>query len=201
MVQKGVLQRIGRGTFKLGTENKYLPEVSSQMKTVYRKVKNNFPYLDLCIWNTASLNQFMIHQPGQYFTLVEVEQDAVEAIFHHLKELKSSVFLEPGEEIMENYVSDNENAYIVQTLVSEAPVMHINKVTCPTLEKILVDIFCDDTTFFAYQGSERSTIYKEAFNRYTVNQNKLFRYANRRGKKQELSAYLESLKLLAINED
>ena len=201
MVQKGILQRIGRGTFKLGKEKHFVPEISSPMKSTYRKVKKEFPFLDLCIWNTSTLNEFMVHQPVQFFTLVEVDKEATDSVFHFLKEQKSDVFLEPGEEVLENYLPEDRNAFIVQTLVSEAPVMHINGVTCPTLEKILVDLFCDTVTFSAYQGSERSTIFKEAFDRYTVNRNKLLRYANRRGKKADLSKYLESLKLLAVNKE
>lgn len=201
MVQKGVLRRIGRGTFKLGAEKRYIPDISPEMKTVYRKIEKKFPYLDLCMWNTATLNQFMLHQPGQYLTLLEAEQEATEAVFHYLKELKSAVFLEPSEEVMQNYVTGHTNAYIVQPLISEAPVMQVNKITYSTLEKILVDIYCDETTFFAYQGAERSTIFKEAFNRYTIHQNKILRYADRRGRKQDFILALESLKLLAINDD
>lgn len=141
----------------------------------------------------------MIHQPNQFFTLVEAEQEATEAVFHYIKELRLTVFWEPGEEIMDRYLPGNKDAYIVQPLVSEAPVMQVEKVPCPTLEKILVDLFCDEIIFRAYQGRERSTIFKEAFNRYTINQNKLLRYSNRRGKKQEMTAYIESNKLLAVN--
>jgi len=143
----------------------------------------------------------MIHQPYQFFTLVEVDKEATGSVFHFLKEHKSAVFLEPGEEVLENYLPENKNAHIVQALVSEAPVMNVNGVTSATLEKMLVDVFCDTVTFSAYQGSERSTIFKEAFEKYTVNRNKLLRYADRRGKKNDISTYLESLKLLAVNKE
>jgi len=201
LVQKGVLQRIGRGTFKLGTQKQYVPDISSQLKTIYQKIDKEFPFLDLCIWSTSALNEFMIHQPFRFFTLVEVDKEATSSVFHYLKDHRSAVFLEPGEEVLEYYLPEDKNAYIVHSLVSEAPVIEVKGVTCATLEKILVDIFCDPITFSAYQGSERSTIFKEAFNKYTVNRNKLLRYANRRGKKEELSKYLESFKLLATNND
>lgn len=201
MVQKGVLQRIGRGTFELGKEKHFVPEISSQMKSTYQKVEKEFPFLDLCIWDTSSLNEFMVHQPFQFFMLVEVDKEATGSVFHYLKELKSNVFLEPGIEIFENYLPENKKPYIIQPLVSEAPLQEIKDVYTITLEKVLVDIFCDPVTFSAYQGSERSTIFKEAFDRYTVNRNKLLRYANRRGKKKDISTYLESLKLLAVNKE
>ena len=145
------------------------------------------------------LNEFMVHQPFQFFTLVEVEKEATGSVFHYLKEFKSNVFHEPGTEILENYLPENQESYIIQPLVSEAPLQEIQDIHTITLEKVLADIFCDPITFSAYQGAERSTIFKEAFDKYTVNRNKLLRYANRRGKKKDISTYLESLKLLAIN--
>jgi hypothetical protein len=200
-VQQGVLQRIGRGTFKLGRERDYLPEVSPTMKSAYKKVSEKFPFVGLCIWNTSALNEFMIHQPSRFFTLIEVEKDVTSSIFHYLKEFKSAVFLEPSEEVLENYLPEDGDSYIVRSLVSEAPLTKVEGISSATIEKILVDIFCDTMLFSSYQGAERSTIFKQAFEKYTINRNTLLRYANRRGKKEELSAYLASNKLLAINDN
>ena len=40
MVQNGILQRIGRGKFNVGEEKKYIPEISSTIKTVFKVFKN-----------------------------------------------------------------------------------------------------------------------------------------------------------------
>ena len=55
----------------------------------------------------------------------------------------------------------------------------------------IIDIFCNDIIFSAYQGNEMKTIYKNAFSKYAINESKLLRYANRRGKKEELKNYLK----------
>jgi hypothetical protein len=183
----------------VGEEKDFIPEISSPMKSVYEKVHKQFPFLELCIWNTAALNEFMVHQPFQFFTLIEVDKEATNSVFHYLKEHKSVVFLQPTEEVLEHYLPEEGNFYIAQPLVSEAPLAKVNGVSTATLEKILVDIFCDTVIFSSYQGSQRSTIFKQAFSRYTINRTTLLRYANRRGKKKELSTYLESFKLLAVN--
>lgn len=157
MVQKGILQRIGRGTFKFGQEKDYIPEVPSTMKNAYKKIGEKFPFLDLCIWDTSALNEFMVHQPSRFFTLIEVEKEATNAVFHYLKESNLAVFLDPSEEVLEHYLPEDENFYIVQSLVSEAPLKEVEGVTTATVEKILVDIFCDRILFSTYQGAERST--------------------------------------------
>jgi len=70
----------------------------------------------------------------------------------------------------------------------------VSGVPMPTLEKLLVDIF-RDTDFFYLQGSEGDRIIENAFNLYTINRNRLFRYADRRKVKKELSSILESLNI------
>ncbi len=199
LVQQGILERIGRGRFVLGKQQTYLPEISAQHKRMYNKILKVFPFLEVCIWNTSILNEFMTHQPFRFFTLVETQKDALSAVFHYLKESHSAVFLDPGSEILENYLPENKMPVFVLPLVSETPLQTVDGVKVATLEKILVDLFCKPKLFNAYQGSELSNIYCGAFERYTVNLNKLLRYARRRGKQNEIQNYLNKLKLPAIN--
>ncbi len=169
------------------------------MRSVYRKVKQKFPYVNVCIWNTSILNEFMIHQPFQFFTLVEVESEAARSVFYFLKESERHVFLEPKKEMLSDYLPESGHALIVNSLVSEAPLQTIGNVVTATLEKVLVDLFCAPSLFYTYQGAELTTIFKEAFSKYTVNENRLLRYADRRGKKDKLDHYLKVNKLSAVN--
>ncbi|MDZ7772227.1 MAG: DUF6577 family protein [Balneolaceae bacterium] len=198
LVKNGALQRIGRGVFKLGQEQQFKPQITKELKSLNKRLNDNYRYLQICIWNTSILNEFSIHQAAHFLTLVEVEEEAVNSVFQFLKERKLVVFKEPDEEMLTDYLPGNKEAYIVQSLISEAPLQEVNGIQTATLEKVLVDIFCDEVTFFAYQGSERSKIFKNAFSKYTINQNTLLRYARRRGKRNELANYLEQLKLLAV---
>ena len=147
----------------------------------------------MCIWNTSSLNEFMIHQPGRFYILIEVDKEAAQSVFFYLKELKLSVFIEPTKDLFEKYLPDEKETFIVKSLVSEAPLQTINRIDSPTIEKILVDIFCDDIIFAAQQGSEMRTIFQEALAKYTVNMNRMMRYAGRRSKKESFYKYLDSI--------
>jgi hypothetical protein len=193
LVQLGVLNRIGRGKFVIGEGRLYMPEISSKIKSIHSKLIKEFPYLKICIWNTSSFNEFMIHQPGRFYILIEVEKEATQSVFFFLKENKYSVFVEPTKELIEKYIPYEKETLIVKALVSEAPVQLINKVNIPTLEKMLVDIFCDDLIFAAQQGSEMRTIFQEAIEKYVINENRMLRYANRRRKKDNFRKYLRSV--------
>ncbi|MDD2564278.1 MAG: hypothetical protein PHU27_08700 [Salinivirgaceae bacterium] len=147
----------------------------------------------MCIWSTSSFNEFMIHQPGRFYILIEVDKEATESVFFYLKEHKFSVLVEPTKEIVEKYLPDEKETLIVKSLVSEAPLQTINRINSPTIEKMLVDIFCDDILFAPQQGSEMRTIFQEALIKYTVNESRMMRYADRRRKKGTLREYLNTI--------
>ncbi len=193
LVQTGVLNRIGRGKFRAGSKRKCLPEISVKIKSISIKLKKEFPYLRICIWNTSFLNEFMIHQPGRFYILIEVEKEAMQSVFYYLKENKFPVFIDPTKDIIDKYISFEQETIIVKSLVSEAPMQDLNGINSATIEKMLVDIYCDDVIFAAQQGSEMRTIFEEAMNKYAVNKDRMLRYANRRRKKDDFRVYLSSL--------
>lgn len=193
MVQKGVLNRIGRGKFQLGKGRSYLPEISPKLKSIYSKLRKEFPYLKICIWNTSALNEFMLHQSGNFYILIEVEKEAVQSIFYFLKEANCSVFIEPTNDILDKYLPADKDSLIITSLITEAPIQTINGMNTVSLEKMLVDIFCDEIIFSAQQGKEMRTIFKEAFAKYTINENRMLRYSDRRGKKEALKEYMDSI--------
>jgi len=135
----------------------------------------------------------MIHQPGRFYILVEVDKESAESVFYYLKEHKISALIDPTKDVLEKYLPDKKETYIVMPLVSEAPLQKSEKINSPTIEKILVDIFCDDLIFAAQQGSEMRTIFREAYIKYTVNESRMMRYADRRGKKDGFSTYLDAI--------
>ena len=193
LVQSGVLSRIGRGKFTLGERKNFVPQISSGLKKLYGKLRKQFPYLQICTWHTSLINELMLHQPGRFHTLVEVEKDAMEPVFFFLKENKTNVFLDPTTDILSRYASGEKETTIVKSLVSEAPMQIVQDVQTITIEKMLVDIFCDETVFAAQQGGEMQNIFKEAYNRYTINESGMLRYADRRGKKKSFDKYLNKV--------
>ena len=193
LVQDGVISRVSRGEFTLGFGKSYFPTPSSKQILIYRKLKTEFPFLSICIWNTSVINEFMLHQPGRFYNLIEVEKEGMESLFYFLKEKNMPVYLNPNPELISRYLSDEKDPWIVKLLVTESPTQEVSGINTATLEKILVDIFCDAVLFDAQQGSEMDQIFKEAFEKYAISESKMLRYASRRRKKQELKIYLNQI--------
>lgn len=135
----------------------------------------------------------MIHQPGRFYILIEVEKEATQSVFFYLKEEKYPVFVDPTEDIFDKYLSEEKENLIVKSLVTEAPLQKIAGLNTVTIEKMLVDIFSDELIFSAQQGSEMKTIFLEALSKYSVNENRMLRYADRKRKKESFRNYLNSI--------
>jgi hypothetical protein len=192
LTKLGILHRVGRGTYSLSETHHFKPEVSRSLKLLFGIVKNQFPYLNICVWNTKLINEFMLHQPGRFYTLIEVDKDAMESVFYELKDQGRDVFLNPSEEVLSKYVISKKDPIIITSLITEAPLEEIDKVKTASLEKVLVDICSNETLFSSQKGAELTWIYETAFEKYTISEAKLLRYARRRNKKEVVEQLIKN---------
>lgn len=142
----------------------------------------------------------MLHQPGKFYTLIEVPKENIQPVFYFLSERKKNVFLDPDVETLDLYTTQHRSSIIIKPLVTEAPIQNIQNINTTSLEKMLVDLFVDTELFSALQGTERSIIFKTAFERYTINFDKMLRYADRRRKKETFKNYLKNFQITGSNE-
>ena len=194
LVKQGVLKKIGKGLYALGTEKNYNPILEAAIVKLHKKLHKKYPLVKFCLWNTKQLNEFMLHQPGRFYTLVETERELTEYVFNYLKEFNKDVYQSSDKDIIEKYASFAFNSIIVKDLKTEAPIQTVNSIRSASLEKMLVDVFCDKDLFIAHQGSELEMIFQTAFEKYTINKSRLLRYASRRGR-NEISEFIHSLNI------
>jgi len=143
------------------------------------------------LWETSLLHEFMLLQPGQNFTILEIEKDACESAFNFLsQEYPGRIFLAPDRSIMERYVLPQPDSILVFRLVTESPGRDVKGIPFPRLEKVLVDIFVEDDIFYFLQGEELVRIFENAFSSYWISERTLFRYARRRKASQKLRQFI-----------
>ena len=192
MLCKGEIERMERGRFHFPTGNKLLfaPHPSDTIRQLHADLKERFPFVDFCIWNTRDLFPLMHHVPNMQMLIVSCEKDTVASVAHSLANMTDRIVLpEPKRYDLENIALGRE-VIVVNTLVSQAPVMEVDGVPVPKLEKILVDILVEEQ--FSYlEGSESYRIFETAFSDYQVRQSMLLRYAGRRNRREQV---LEILK-------
>ena len=188
---KRIITSHSRDLFTLAFKPAFIPEIGETERKIYSKVKKHFHDLKQCIWSTRIANEFMLHIPVKFLTILQVEKEALEPVFEFLKDHNfSNVFFQPGEKEIERYIYETESSIILLPLVSKAPTQLINRINTVTLEKMFVDFYCDKIIFGPYQGTEFIHMVENAYNRYSIDFTKLWGYAERRGKENALKDLL-----------
>ena len=186
----GVIQRVGRGMYRLGKSNPFQMELRAQIKKIAQTVKKEFPYTDFCVWELATINFFSHNLINFNLLFVDVERDAVDAVYYKLKgNQKNVVHIRRTNDD----ISELAETICIRPLVSHAPLRVQEQVRVAALEKILVDL-ATDKEFFPFQGNEIYTIYENAFEKFTINQSCMLRYAARKEKRVQIQEIINTIK-------
>ncbi len=196
LVQKGVLKRIGRGIYTIGNKKNFIPVQHTGQQEISSLIKKEFPLINFCLWHSSLLNQFYHHIVAHDFMVVETERDVVDAVYYNLKDSYNNIFREPSRQVMEDFVFENSDSVIVKHLISEAPLQTVDLFQVPTIEKLLVDFLSDTNIFFFLQGMELVNVFKNVMESYTVNMDRLKRYARRRNREYEVKEIIGQAKEL-----
>lgn len=186
-----LIKDIKRGVYTFIDKPFFRPEPDNLIKRINNIILNGFSVDYYNIWSTEWLNEFTIHQVVSHQIIVETDKEALEPVFHNLKDkgLKN-VYLSPDQEVIEKYILEENLSIIVKPMISRAPINKVNNITLASLEKILIDLFCDQDIFKFYAGNELINIYQYALKNYTINFSILLNYSSRRSRKKEIHSFL-----------
>ncbi|MCF7920920.1 MAG: hypothetical protein K9N06_13525 [Candidatus Cloacimonetes bacterium] len=190
--KSGVIVPVKQGLYKLSQGEKiYIPLISNKQKRINRLVNNNINGISYCSWNSNWLNDFSRHQAFSNIVLLNVEKEFMQTVFHLLIDNSfQNVYLDPDQKVVDTYISENKDSIVIIPLVSKSPVYKIARVPVPQLEKILVDIFCDNKILYTYKGEELATIFRNAFDEYRIDISRLINYSRRRKKENQIKIFL-----------
>ena len=183
---EGSIARIGRGVYRMSGPNRvFLPSVSDETILLFNRVQEWFPEIKMCVYEGPWISRFMHHSASNQITYVEVEKDVVETVFHRLRDGGQITYLRPDKQMIYNYINLVQPAVFVKNLTTESPLQTMSDISIPTLEKLLVDMYCDPD-FYYLQESEYFHIMHNARIHFAINVSRLLRYARRRGASDEI---------------
>lgn len=193
LIASNVILRTGRGNYKLMEKKQpfFTYQPSEEEKTIYQKLKLQFPFSEMCVWSPKVLSSFMLHIPNVNYILVDVEKDGIEPVFNALQQLqpKRQILMTPTSKDCDRYLIGTD-AIVVRQLIGESPITQSDGCTVPCIEKILVDAISDNELRFA-NSSEIYNIFANVRERFNVNISKLMRYASRRNRKEKVKQILQ----------
>ncbi|MBQ6517817.1 MAG: hypothetical protein IJI14_03800 [Anaerolineaceae bacterium] len=190
MLKNGTVVRVGRNIYQTADpgRRKYIHQYSELSENTADMISSMHPFLNFSVFELIQLNKFVNHQIAHNTVFVSVENGYGEDVFETLKqEYPGKILIHPNPEIYHQYWTDN--MLIINRLTSEAPSGgKIKWHTC--LEKMLVDLLADSIFRDVVSSSELPNIFANAFEKYIVDENKLLRYARRRGAEDKVCAYI-----------
>ena len=185
----GVIQRVGRGIYSLGKSNPFQADLSPKTKKIARSIIKEFPYTDFCVWELSTVNFFSHNLINFNLFFVDIERDAIDAVYYRLKEKQKNVV----KIHKRDNISELAGSVCIRPLVSHAPIQPHEQIPVAALEKLLVD-WATDKEFFSFQENEIFFIYSNAFEKYTINESSMLCYAARKEKRNKIKELINSIK-------
>lgn len=188
--KKGIVQSIARGKYTVSQKPFFTHSPDKLMRKVTKLFLSKYEELDYCMWSTNWLLDLMLHIPVRSFYVFETEKDICEPAFYLFKDNGINAYYQPNQDQIDKYILPEENSIIVRPLISRAPYRTIEKTRIASIEKILVDLYCDTEIFYIYGGSELIRIYENVLNHYRINFSALLQYAERRKRNKEIRKFM-----------
>lgn len=167
----GLIYPIGHGIYSTLPKIDYQIEVSDFMKSVHQYMIQRFEGIPFCMKESG----------GNLY--ISVGRSEVLPVVMTLSKDYNQVFDRRSIKDQEETLKD---AILVDCLVSESPLIEIEEVPVPSIEKTLVDQYLE-----AKDSAERS--FQRAFEVYQINRSTLLRYATRRNVRNEVMSLLDRL--------
>ena len=189
LLDSRTIVRVGRNRYINKNLKNYENHYSDQVADIISEVEAKFPLLDFQVWELRWLNEFFNHLIAKNIVFLEVENSGCEFVYSFLSETrKGALLLRPSQKELEYYSFDG--TVIINRLISETPKKRINSHHV-AIEKIIVDLFADKTVKSLLSVDDYPEAIERIFEKYAVDRSKLFRYAGRRNKSEEITAFLK----------
>lgn len=194
MLKSGEIIRTGFDEYKVLEGNElpeYHPVYSDFAAALMNKTAEKYPYIGFTVFETVLLNDFLNHLIARNTVFLQIEKESSAFVFRFLQEAGyKNVMYKPAKTDFNLYW--DEDCIVVTDMVSEAP-MSLHNPHFITIEKMLVDIYCDKIIRGTYSIAEYPSVMSQAMNTYRVEGPKMLRYARRRNKAIELEQIIAGL--------
>lgn len=197
LVARGRLVKNGWGEYALpeGYKPRFLVRPQKDAMDIGNALKERYPLVNFCIWDSFCVVPFMLHVPNVNITVVDVERDMEATVFDALKEMYTQYIVLPHPTKDEFYTyGDSKDCIVIHPLYTESPLESFRGLQVPMAEKLLVDIAVNPE-FDYLQGSEVFTIFERVFRSCSISRSALLRYARRRGSIDPIQIILSKIDL------
>ena len=171
---KEVIHPVGKGMYSRVPKVRYSPDITKAMREVHSIM------LDKCV----GVNSCISSEGAN--TVVSVARSDFQIVQEALKASGKEVITRKAASA---FPAKLEGYVILDKLTSDAPLFVKEGMAVPSIEKKMVDLLCSKKK----NTEEKSKLFQRFFEQYSINRNRLARYAARRGVREELKSILARL--------
>jgi len=161
-------------------------EEKSRVARIRQMISREFPDLDFIIWNTLSFQPYYHHQQTHQITFVEVEYDAIGAVFNKISRNYRYVLIEKTSRVAPKDFDITKDPIVIKLMLKNSP----RQGHAATLEKILVDLFVIKDKYSTMPSADYWELWESLDNFFRVNVTDIIRYAKARRYFKELYSQL-----------
>lgn len=188
--RQGILASVGAGKYyrtSASVKKNYTYPHSQEYLSLEQSITESYPLLCFQMWELIQMNDFINHQISKNVIFVEVESMLLDAVYEMLHETHPYAMIQPNEDTFYKQRGSGTDI-VVQKLLTEAPSPSENH-SCP-LEKLLVDLLSKKLSGSMIERSEYPHIYEDIFQKYNIDETRMFRYAKRRNLYDTLCTFI-----------
>ena len=188
----GLIIRISHNHYVRNDSSKikqiYKPIYSDEAREIIADIKEQYPYLSFQVWELAWFNEFLVHLIAHNKIFVDVENDGCEFVYSSLSEkYHGKMLLRPSAKELQYYFQGE--GIIVERMISESPNTKGMPYETP-IEKLIVEMFANKSLMSMISKGDYPYALENMFEKYSIDQVKMLRYARRRNREKELVSYI-----------
>ncbi len=193
--KKHVIHSVGRGIYAINRRAPFQAVEEPIYREIHEQIMGQLSVLGehrlkkeiYCIWDTKWMNRYIDQQLFKTFIVLEISEPYLETVFFGLKDCGlTNVFIKPNREMFSRYIMDTENPVVLKPLYTRSPIKKEKGIRYASIEKILVDVYCDKQYFDFLHGSEMNNFTQNVIAMHNIDFSKLINYAARRRCREEL---------------
>jgi hypothetical protein len=208
LTRQNVLYQLNTDLYKISSRKYFRFEQPSEIGDIITEFAHQYPQLEVCAWETSSLNKLLEMQLLKNTIYVEVEKgfESLIAEYFGTSAHDFNLLIKPDSSQRDSFWN-NRPIIVIKTLIYKAPTnkkrfsdrvgfnLHYqgsdSSLSTPKIEKVIVDLFADPL-FQSIDDSQRILLIKNILRDYVVNFKTLLSYARNRNKKEYLLDYFEN---------
>ena len=183
LVRQGKAVRFGRGVYGFMRMARFHYVVSETVKRACCLLQEKYKYLVVTVTDSLVLGQFMNLQPFSSIVIMETKKSATSAVVSTLRKEGVDAYAKKDYPLLEQYISSPQHFVVRPELAVNPKLTQEGNMRIANLEKLLVDLICDEDIFGQYQGKELKNIYQNVTENFVVNFSQMIKYASTRKKK------------------